>query len=155
VGGEGCVGGVGNATGRETDPAARTLALLGTKLWTYSEGALHSSHSSLSSQLPRRLWSFVSIAHIQQFTRLRKIRDHRVGLVRSCPAGSCHAFQSPYLPATWVCTLTPAAARHKSWNKAIDLIGSSYSHLPHFSDALYPCWTEVDACDCAAHCASC
>jgi hypothetical protein len=42
----------------------------------------------------------------------------------------------------------PLLLRHKSWNKAIDLIGSSHSRLPHFSDALYPCWTEVDACDC-------
>jgi hypothetical protein len=98
---------VGKCDRQGIDQAARTLAPAGRFLeLLVGCGPIQ---KALCTHLIRRVqaiflvaWPFLSIAYVQQFTSCEHPRS-RVGPVRSCSTGSCHAFQSPYLPTTWAC----------------------------------------------------
>jgi hypothetical protein len=63
---------------------------------------LHSSHSSLLDQLSSSPGLLCQSPTYSNLLAAKDLRS-RVGPVRSCSVGSCNAFQSPYLPSTWVC----------------------------------------------------
>src|SRR5271155_2831090 len=134
---------VGNRPGGSHGRACWSLP--GTKLQTHSEGALHSSHSSLFKPASFVAWSLCQSPTYSNFLAVEDLRP-QVGPVRTCSAGSCNAFQSPY-PTTWglsQCVRLPLLATahtvmhrvQKRWNKTIDLVGSNHSACSISSERL-------------------
>lgn len=115
---------------------------------------MHSSHSSLFKPASFVAWSLCQSLTYSNFLAAGDLRS-RVGPVKTCSAGSCNAFQSPY-PTTWVCNSVyayPCLLLHIPLCRKVGTRQSTWSAvaIPPTAfplNALYSCWTEFGVCDC-------
>lgn len=148
----------GNANKQGIDQAARTVAPVG-RFLELSYRHIQKAHCThlirrFLSQLPSSPGLLCQSLTYSNFLAAGDLRS-RVGPVKTCSAGSCNAFQSPY-PTTWVCNSVyayPCLLLHIPLCRKVGTRQSTWSAvaIPPTAfplNALYSCWTEFGVCDC-------